>query len=49
MRTRALVLGQQADDQARIRDAFESLVASYRTDEALELPVSVKLAHGRRA
>ena len=33
----------------RPASATRSRAASYRTDEALELPVSVKLAHGRRA
>jgi SAM-dependent methyltransferase len=49
VRTRALVLGQSAHDQRRIRDAFETLVEPYRKDRGLELPVSVKLAHGTRA
>jgi ubiquinone/menaquinone biosynthesis C-methylase UbiE len=49
VRTRALVLGQSDEQRGRIRDAFDELVAPYRTDAGLELPVSVKLACGRRA
>ena len=46
VRTSALIEGQGADVQRRIREAFERLVDSYRVDGGLELPVSVKLASG---
>jgi 2-polyprenyl-3-methyl-5-hydroxy-6-metoxy-1,4-benzoquinol methylase len=49
VRTRALVLAQTDDVQARIRAAFDRLVRPYATKDGLEIPVSVKLASGRRA
>ena len=49
VRTRALVLAQPEDVQARIRAAFDRLVRAYFTNGGLELPVSVKLAAGRKA
>jgi SAM-dependent methyltransferase len=48
VRTSALIEGQSADVQRRIREAFGRLVDSYRVDGGLELPVSVKLASGRK-
>jgi SAM-dependent methyltransferase len=48
VRIRALVLAQPQDVQARIRAAFDRLVRPYATNGGLELPVSVKLASGRR-
>jgi SAM-dependent methyltransferase len=48
VRTRALVLAQPEDVQARIRAAFDRLVRPYATNAGLEIPVSVKLASGRR-
>jgi hypothetical protein len=35
--------------QARIRAAFDRLVRPYGTNGGLDLPVSVKLASGRKA
>ena len=49
VRTRALVHAQPEDVQARIRAAFDRLVRPYATNSGLEMPVSVKLASGRRA
>jgi SAM-dependent methyltransferase len=49
VRTRALVLAQPEDVQARIRAAFDRLVRPYATKDDLEIPVSVKLASGRKA
>jgi hypothetical protein len=49
VRIRALVLAQPQTEQARIRAAFDRLVRPYATNGGLELPVSVKLASGRRA
>jgi 2-polyprenyl-3-methyl-5-hydroxy-6-metoxy-1,4-benzoquinol methylase len=48
VRIRALVLAQPEHVQARIRAAFDRLVRPYATNGGLELPVSVKLASGRR-
>jgi SAM-dependent methyltransferase len=48
VRLRALVAGQTAEVQARIRAAFDRLVSVYETGEGLDLPVSVKLASGRK-
>jgi SAM-dependent methyltransferase len=48
VRTRALVLAQPKDVQAQIRAVFDRLVRPYATNGGLEIPVSVKLASGRR-
>ncbi|MEV0291509.1 methyltransferase domain-containing protein [Kribbella sp. NPDC050820] len=48
VRTRALVLAQPERVQARIRAAFGCLVRPYATKDGLEVPVSVKLASGRK-
>jgi SAM-dependent methyltransferase len=48
VRTRALVYAQPEEVQARIRAAFDRLVRPYGNDVDLELPVSVKLASGRK-
>ena len=48
VRTSALILRQPERTQRRIRDAFDRLVAPYQRGDGLELPVSVKLAAGRR-
>lgn len=49
VRTRDLVLGQPPDAQARIRQAYNELVAGYVGDDgAVRIPVSVKLILGRR-
>jgi ubiquinone/menaquinone biosynthesis C-methylase UbiE len=49
VRTSALVQGQADDTQRRIRAAFDRILGQYRRDERFELPVSVKLAVGRKA
>jgi hypothetical protein len=48
VRTSALVLGQTTAVQERIREAFDRTVEEYSRDAGLELPVSVKLASGRK-
>jgi hypothetical protein len=48
VRTAALILRQPEPVRQRIRDAFNRLVAPYRHGDALELPVSAKLASGRK-
>jgi hypothetical protein len=48
VRTSALVLRQTTETQQRIRAAFDRVVEEYRGDAGLELPVSVKLASGRK-
>jgi hypothetical protein len=44
----ALVLGQTEEVQREIRVAFDRLVEPYAVDDRVELPVSVKLASGRK-
>jgi SAM-dependent methyltransferase len=48
VRTPALILRQSADTQRRIRSAFERLVEPYAVRGGLEVPVSVKLASGKK-
>ena len=48
VRTRSLVLAQPEEVQTRIRAAFERQVRQHATSLGLELPVSVKLASGRK-
>ena len=48
VRTQAVVLAQPEDVQARIRAAFDRLVRPYATKDGLEIPVSIKLASGRK-
>ncbi|HEX6150016.1 class I SAM-dependent methyltransferase [Nocardioides sp.] len=48
VRTRALVLAQPDSVQAEIRTAFDRRVRPYATDRGLDVPVSVKLASGRK-
>ena len=48
VRLRASVLGQTADVQREIRTLFEELVDEYRVADGFEVPVSVKLASGRK-
>lgn len=49
IRTAPLVLWQTVEMQGRIREAFDQLVCEYAVDGGIELPVSVKLASGRKA
>jgi ubiquinone/menaquinone biosynthesis C-methylase UbiE len=48
VRMSALVSGQTEVIQREIRAAFDRLVEPYAVDDRLELPVSVKLASGRK-
>lgn len=48
VRISALILRQPAETRRRIREAFDRLVADYRRGDVLELPVSAKLAAGRK-
>jgi SAM-dependent methyltransferase len=48
VRTSALILRQPEEIQLRIRESFDRLVDAYQRDDALELPVSAKLASGRK-
>jgi len=48
VRTSALILRQPEPTQKRIRAEFERLAEEYRSGDRLELPVSVKLAAGRK-
>ena len=48
VRTSAIVVGQPEEMQQRIRAAFDRIVGQYETRGRLELPVSVKLASGRK-
>jgi SAM-dependent methyltransferase len=47
-RTSALVRGQAPDVQRRIRSTFDRLVDEYSTSEGVNLPMSFKIASGRR-
>jgi SAM-dependent methyltransferase len=48
VRTSALIVRQPEEMRRRIREAFDRLVGDYRCGDVLELPVSVKLAAGRK-
>jgi len=48
VRTSALIRGQTDEMQQRIRAAFDRGVQQFEVDAGLELPVSVKLASGRK-
>ncbi len=48
VRTSALIFGQSEQTQRRIREAFDRRVDEFRVAGALELPVSAKLASGRK-
>jgi SAM-dependent methyltransferase len=49
VRMASLVLGQSEDTQERIRAALERRLAPYGTDGRFDVPVSVKLAAGRKS
>lgn len=49
VRISALILRQPEETRQRIRAAFDRLVPEYQRGDQLELPVSIKLAHGRKA
>jgi SAM-dependent methyltransferase len=48
VRISALIMRQTEETRGRIRAAFERAVDDYRRGDVLELPVSVKLASGRK-
>ena len=48
VRVRAMVLGQREETVSRIRATFERLVLEYADEGGFEIPVSVKLASGRK-
>jgi hypothetical protein len=48
VRTSALILRQTDDMQRKIRAAFDRIVQQYQVGDRLEVPVSVKLASGRK-
>ena len=48
VRTAALIRGQTSDMQRRIRADFDRIVRQHEVGGGLELPVSVKLASGRK-
>lgn len=48
VRMASLLLGQSEETRERIRAALERRVAAYATDAGFDLPVSVKLAAGRK-
>jgi SAM-dependent methyltransferase len=48
VRTSALIERQPEETRRRIRDSFDRLVRKYQREDVLELPVSAKLASGRK-
>jgi hypothetical protein len=46
--TRATVLAQPPDVQQRIRDELARLAAPHRREDGIDVPVSVRIASGRR-
>jgi len=48
VRISALIMGQPQETRRRIRETFDRLVADYEQENVLELPLSVKLAAGRK-
>jgi SAM-dependent methyltransferase len=48
VRTSALIVGQPPETRRRIRAAFDRLVGDFRGADGLEVPVSVRLASGRK-
>jgi len=49
VRSRALLLGQSQEVRSRIRAVFDRLAGEYADGDGLELPVSFKVASGRKA
>ena len=49
VRTSAVIVGQTDDTRQRIRAALHRTALEYRHGDHLELPVSVKLAHGSKS
>jgi hypothetical protein len=48
VRVRPMIVGQSAEMQCAIRTHFDELLEDYRTDDGFDVPVSVKLASGRK-
>jgi hypothetical protein len=48
VRLQPMIVGQPPDVQHAIRTRFDELLEEYRTDDGLEVPVSVKIASGRK-
>jgi hypothetical protein len=48
VRTSGLILAQTDEVQHEIRAAFDRIVEEYEVEDHLEIPVSVKLASGRK-
>jgi len=48
VRVRPMIVGQSAEMQRAIRAHFDELLEEYRTDDGFDVPVSVKLASGRK-
>jgi SAM-dependent methyltransferase len=48
VRVRPMIVGQSAEMQRAIRRHFDELLEDYRTEDGLAVPVSVKLASGRK-
>jgi SAM-dependent methyltransferase len=48
VRVRPMIVGQSAEMQRAIRTHFDELLEDYRTDNGFDVPVSVKLASGRK-
>jgi ubiquinone/menaquinone biosynthesis C-methylase UbiE len=48
VRTSGLILAQTGEVQQEIRAAFDRIVEEYEVEDRLEIPVSVKLASGRK-
>jgi SAM-dependent methyltransferase len=48
VRVRPMILGQSAEMQRAIRTHFDELLEKYRTEDGFDVPVSVKLASGRK-
>ena len=48
LRVAVLITTQPMETQQRVRAAFDRLVEEYRRDDGLDLPVSAKLASGRK-
>jgi ubiquinone/menaquinone biosynthesis C-methylase UbiE len=48
VRTSGFFLRQPEDIQRRVRSAFDGLILEYQRGDEFELPVSVKLAYGRK-
>lgn len=48
VRVRPMILGQSTEMQRAIRTHFDELLEEYRTEDGFDVPVSIKLASGRK-